>query len=81
MYFPSVVKENKIKSTDKWIELEKIKDYLVELNQTQTDKNSLLHVGIPENSLVGRDRRRGKVETRCQILLKRKLNVYGGKFK
>lgn len=27
MYFPSVVKEKEIKSTDKWIELEKIKDY------------------------------------------------------
>lgn len=27
MYFPSVVKEKEIKSTDKWIEFEKIKDY------------------------------------------------------
>lgn len=52
MYFLSVVKENKIKSTDKWTELEKIKDYPVELNQTQTDKNSLLHVGIPGNRKI-----------------------------
>lgn len=81
MYFPSVVKESKIKNTDQWIELEKIKDY-PDWVKPDSDRQKLsLACGYSrkqENSLEGRDRRSGKVETRWQIVLKRKLNVYGG---